>query len=114
MVSFALVFLLSSQKETKPVIYVCLNCSAIFSSLKGMISLIKLIDDIEERSQSSVRALRLCFSDTRNTEHSVLVSAQHFHQSSDRTYVGHRIMEQQTKDQALSGTYFFKEHNLSV
>lgn len=66
-----------------------------------MVSLIKLIYNGEERSQSGVQALTLSFSDINITEQSVLVRAQHCHKSSDRTYVGHLSMEQQTKDQAL-------------
>ena len=93
-------------------IYGYLNCSAICSGLKGKISVIKLIDASGEKSQTHVQALRLSFSDSGNTEHSVLVTAQHLHQSCDRTYVGHLIMEPETKVPALSGIYFIKRYSL--
>lgn len=87
-----------------------LNCSAICLGLKGKISVIKLIGTSGEESQTSVRDLRLSFPHSRNREHSVLVTAQHLHQSS---CVGH-LMELETKDPALSGIYFLKRDSLSV
>lgn len=91
-----------------------LNCSAICLGLKGKTSVIKLIDTSGEESQTNVQALRLSFSDSRNRVHSVLVTAQYLHQSCDRTYVGHLIMEPEKKDPALSGLYFIKRYSFSM
>lgn len=83
----------------------CLNCSATCSGLKGNLPVIQLFDSIWGKTSKKKKkgTLRLSSSGRRNVEHSVLITAHYLHQSCDRTYVGHYIMETETKNPTLSG-----------